>query len=89
MIIPTFSGNQIVNKDGTPTPEFKQWVDQLVLVLQTNAGTEGLTPSNLPSDDINTIESSSTKQNGTFIYDDDTHEMKVNLNGTFKTIQTA
>lgn len=89
MIVPSFSGNEIANKDGTPTIEFKQWIDQLILALQQSAGTEGLTPSSLTTDQINTIQSSNNKQNGTFIYDQVTHESKVNINGTFKVIQVV
>jgi hypothetical protein len=87
MIIPTFSGDAIVQPNGMPTSEFKNWIDQLILTLQQNAGAEGLTPSSLTTDNINTIEASDKKQNGTFIYDNENHEMKVNINGTFKTIQ--
>lgn len=89
MDIPNFSGGKIVNPDGTPTAEFKQWQDQLILTLQQNAGTEGLTTSRLPSADISMIQGSDNKQNGTFIYDETTHEMKVTIAGIFKTIQVV
>lgn len=89
MNIPNFSGSAIADKNGNPTSEFQSWMDQLILELQKNAGTEGLTPVSLPTDDISKIESSDNKQNGTFIYDSDTDEVKVNINGTFKTVQVA
>jgi hypothetical protein len=86
-IIPNFQNVKLVNKDGTPTASAQLMFTQLFTQLQNYLSNEGLkvplqTTANISELNID-------KSTGALLYDQQTHELKVNINGEFKTVQTS
>jgi hypothetical protein len=78
---------KIVDSNGMASPDFANFLNLLIQALQGHLSPEGLkapqqTTANITA--LNTAESKSA-----VLYDKDTHELKVNINGTFKTVQVA
>lgn len=84
MQIPTFdfAGTKLVDKEGNATPEFNQFMSQLVQVLLAGAGPEGLVS---PSQTAGNIALLTHSSNGTIVYDSTNNAFKGNVSGTFKT----
>jgi phage-related holin len=86
MSIPNFIDSKFVDENGNLTDTWKMILSQLFSHLQNNLSQEGIkvpqqTTSNIGIlDNINSL--------GALIYDKDTNELKVNINGTFKVIAT-
>ncbi len=87
MNIPNFDISRIAMPDGSLSPEAKLLFTQLFQELQGNASQEGLIPPGQPTETITSL--NTPNLNGAFLYDTDTHQMKVNLNGTFHVVTTA
>lgn len=87
MNIPNFDDIKPVDKEGNWTPSAKSMFTQLFSAIQNNLSQEGFKISQQPS--ANIAELNNDKSTSALLYDSDTHELKINLNGEFKTIQTA
>ena len=87
VIIPNFDIHKIANPDGTLDDSAKLMLSQLIQALQQHLSPNGL---RTPKQDTDTITSLNTSnQEGVFLYDKTTKKMMVNINGTFKEIQTV
>lgn len=74
-------------KNGDMHQDLVNYLGQLVQQLQANLSDQGY---KVPQQDSATISVLNTAQSvGALLYDSETHELKVNINGTFKTITTA
>lgn len=87
MNVPTYPHDQLTNKDGTVNPSWQQWFSQLTTEMQRSLSNDGTQIPSLSTDQINNL--AATKYNGFLFYDSATNELKVNLNGTIKVVQTA
>ena len=88
MKIPNFLGeHQLVDKNGFLTENWKRTFDQLFQELQKNMSDEGHIVPSQSSANIATL--TGKVDDGAFLYDDDTHKVKVSINGVFKEIVTA
>lgn len=67
-------------------PEWKLYHMQLNDYLHRNVGAEGYVA---PSQSTSNIALLTTANNGTMVYDSNAHKLKVNENGTFKTVTTT
>jgi hypothetical protein len=86
MNIPNLENEQFVDKDGHLTATQQNMLSTLVTQLQSNLQ-EGINVPMYSSDDIEKLDA--TKSTSKLIYDQTSHELKININGVFKTIQTA
>lgn len=85
--IPNFENIQIVDKQGYFTPSAAVLFQQLFTELQANYSNEGL---KVPRQSTANIVTLNTAQSiGALLYDKETHQAKVNINGVFKVIQVA
>jgi hypothetical protein len=72
-------------KDGSMHQELINYLGQLVQQLQTNLSDEGyVMPQQTTANIAKLIGAQSV---GAFLYDSDTNEFKVNINGTWKVVQ--
>jgi hypothetical protein len=78
---------RIANPDGTIHQDFHGLLSQLITQLQQNLSNEGYKMPQQNAANIAIL--NNTKSTGALVYDKDNHVLKVNLNGTFKTITTA
>lgn len=87
MNIPNLEDLQFIDTStGRLTAEGKALFGQLFRELKQKASDEGLF---VPQQSTATITALNTQQStGAFLYDSDTNELKVNINGTFKVVQT-
>lgn len=75
------------DKDGNMHQDLVNYLGQLVQILQTNLSDQGY---KVPQQPTATITALNTPQStGALLYDNETHELKININGTFKTVQVA
>ena len=86
MTIPVFDNIRMVDKEGMLTPEWKSILTDLFATLQDRMSDEGLVMPSQPASNIALLTSS---DNGAMVYDSDNNVAKININGTFKTIQTV
>lgn len=86
MNIPNFMDAKFTEKDGTLTDEWRQMLGQLFAQLQGGLSDEGIKLPQQSASNIAQLAGSDTM--GHLVYDSDTHTVKVNINGVFKTIQT-
>ncbi len=86
MNIPNFIDSQVVDKDGKLTDTWKQILSQLFAQLQGGLSEEGILVPQQKTENINLL--TGEKNYGKLIYDSSTNKLKINLNGTFKTITT-
>lgn len=87
MIIPTFSGLKIVDKEGVCTSEFQQYNDQLNLQMQINLSNDGMiipSQSTTNIDNFSNPDNPNVKPNGTIWYDTTTNQFKGLINGVVK-----
>jgi hypothetical protein len=85
MNIPNFIDSQVVNEKGYLTDTWKQIFTQLFTQLQSGLSDEGLV---VPNQSATNIAQLNGKLSALLI-ESDTGELKININGTFKTIQTS
>jgi hypothetical protein len=86
MNIPNFIQDKMVDEKGYLTSPWQQFFTQLIQELQKNVGQEGFTVSNLSSTHVAALTNANT---GTLVYDNTNNLLKVNVNGTFKTVTTS
>jgi hypothetical protein len=87
MNIQSIRNLKVADKDGKIHPEFFSFLAQFIQQLQINLSDQGY---KLPMQTTDTINQLNTDlSTGAIVYDKVTHEVKVNLNGVFKTVQTA
>jgi hypothetical protein len=87
MIIPNFENIQLVDRNGMLTEAGQLLFQNLFSQLQLYISNEGL---KIPQQTAANIALLNTSQSvGNLLYDSDNDLAKVNINGTFKTIQTA
>ncbi len=78
--------SKIASDDGKIHPEWAQFFDGLLSTLQSNLSPEGVSIPKQTTDNITTL--GTVNNAGTLLYDIETHELKININGTYKVIQT-
>lgn len=86
-LIPNYMRMKIADKDGHPTNEFHNFMSALTQVLQSSLSNEGIKTPQQSADNIALLNLPQSK--GALLYDSDNDELKVNINGTFKTVQVA
>lgn len=87
MKIPNFLGTKVVDETGRLTPEWSQAFSQLFNEMQINLSDEGYV---LPQQSTTNINALTADQSiGAMLYDSDTDEMKVNIDGDWKVVQVA
>jgi hypothetical protein len=86
MNIPLFTETPLITKGGILTDTWRNIFIQLLAELNANASDEGLIP---PSQSTANIALLDTSKVGALVYDSDTNELKVNINGTFKVVQVV
>ena len=87
MKIPNFIDHPIADKDGNLTEPWKHTLSQLFNELQTQMSDESHVAPSQPTSNITLLNDS--KYEGGLLYDTDTKELKVNIDGTFKVVQTV
>lgn len=75
------------DKDGNMHQDAVNYFGQLIQVLQQNLSDQGYVLPKQPTDNINQL--TGEQSVGAFVYDKDTHEVKVNINGTWKVVQVV
>lgn len=86
-IIPNFMQMKMVDENGHATPEFHNYQTLLNQALQNMLSNEGIKTPQQTADNITAL--NTTKSTSALLYDSDNHELKVNINGTFKTVQVV
>jgi hypothetical protein len=86
MKIPNLVNEQFVDKEGHLTDTWRMILTQLFTQLQINASDEGLV---MPSQKTSDIADLDLDKHGAMVYDKNTNQAKVNINGTFKVISTT
>lgn len=86
-IIPNFQSSQFVDKNGNLMPNWQITLNQLFNQLQSYLSNEGLKVPQQTTANINTL--NTDKSIGVLLYDSNANELKVNINGVFKTITTS
>lgn len=67
-------------------PIIGNFISILIKQMKLNLSDEGL---NIPNQPTTAIDQLTNTPNGSVIYDETTHEAKIKVNGTYKTITTA
>jgi len=87
MKIPSFINEKMVDENGHLTAPWKNTLANLMQQLQGSLSDEGVS---IPHQDTATITSLNTqKSEGNLLYNKETKEMYVNLDGTYKKITTS
>jgi hypothetical protein len=86
MSIPNFIDTKFTDKEGNLTDTWKMILSQLFSHLQNNLSQEGIKVPQQTTANIGILDNINSL--GALIYDKDTNELKVNINGTFKVIAT-
>lgn len=86
MNVPNFVQDKLVDSNGNLSDSWQLVITQLLTELQKNFSNEGLVS---PSQSATNIANLSNSTNGTLVYDETNHAMKVNINGVFKTITVS
>jgi hypothetical protein len=95
MNIPNYENVPIVSSGGMLSDAWSLILQQLITALQQNLSNEGFRIPQLPTTTINTLQtqyaasSNPSAYYGDLVYDSNANVLKVNIAGTFKTIQTA
>ena len=85
MIIPTMPYGAIADQNGNMTPEFYNFLMQLIQLLNQNLGQNGVIVQSQITDDIALL----SLTNGTIIYNSDTQQYKGYQNGILTTFTTV
>jgi hypothetical protein len=91
MKVPTFTKQKFVEEDGNLAPPMDQMLDVFFQQAQENLSNDGFVIPAQTTDTINYILSPSnqnSKPDGTLLYDSQTNELKVRINGVVKVIAT-
>lgn len=75
---------KIADKDGNPTEEFHNYMMLLNQALVQMLSNEGIKTPQQTAANITALNTAQSK--GALLYDSDNDELKVNINGTFKTV---
>lgn len=86
MKIPSVPQVQFITKEGDAHPQWREFFRELSIALQQNLSDEGYNIPPQSTDNITLLNNAKSVRN--LVYDSTAHELKINLNGTFKTIQT-
>lgn len=86
MNIPNFINEQMVDENGYLTDTWRQVLSELFTQLQLNLSDESIIVPQQTTAKIAQL--STTDYEGGLLYDSDTDQLKVNLAGTFKVVQT-
>lgn len=86
MNVPNYQNTQAVDKNGYFSSPWQMLLNQLLTQMQIALSDEGFVVPSQPASEITKLTNSS---NGTLIYDSTNNLLKVNINGTFKTVTTA
>jgi len=78
---------KVVDENGHFTPVWKETLSSLFQQLQKNYSEEGLFVPQQNSANVTRLETSKSKSS--FLYNHETDKMLVNINGTYKEIQTV
>lgn len=95
MNIPNYENLQFVDKGGYLTDQWSLLLQQLISELQSNLSNEGYQVPQQPTATINTLQTQfnaapePSAYFGNLLYDSDTNELKVNINGTFRVVQVV
>jgi len=81
-----FEDTKVIDENGYLTPGWKEILSQLIGQLQKNYSQEGLFVP--PQTDTNITKLDNVKSNRALIYDETNDKLLININGTFKEIQT-
>jgi hypothetical protein len=87
MLVPNLTQAKVVTKDGYMTDDTYNMFSQLFVEMQKYLSNEGV---KIPTQPTATINQLNTAQSvGNLLYDTDTNELKVNINGTYKVVQVV
>lgn len=87
MIIPQVPTENIMDENGSLHPVWQNFFNILVTQMQKDLSNEGIkAPEQANS---NFAKLAGTDKKGAILYDSDNDVLKVNINGTFKTILTS
>jgi hypothetical protein len=78
---------KLVMDNGELHPEWDQFFDGIITTLQQNLSSEGVVIP--PQTTANITALNTQKSIGALLYDQETKELKVNIDGTFKVVQTS
>jgi len=84
MKIPNFINEKFINEDGNLTDEWKSVISTLITQLQVHLSDEGFKTPHQTTANIAKLNLQSNA--GAILYDKDTKQAKINIDGTFKTI---
>jgi len=87
MITPNLPMGRWMDESGHPTPEMAGVFAQLISELQQNLSNEGYKVPQQPTANVQSL--NTTQSIGALLYDSDTNELKVNINGTFRVVQVV
>jgi len=85
-IFPNFLDSKVVDENGMLTDTWRAILSQVLTQLQINFSHEGLKIPQQSTTNVNALNTS--KSIGSLLYDKDTNQLKVNINGTYKVVQT-
>jgi len=87
MITPNLPTGKWVDEKGHPTATVIGIFSQMFSEMQNNLSNEGY---KVPQQSTATVSAlNTTKSIGALLYDSDTNELKVNINGTFRVVQVV
>lgn len=95
--IPNYVQEKLVDENGFLTPAWSNWFQQMITYMQNNLSQEGMVTPSLTTDEITEITAQDNaatgaaggltpKYHGALMYDETTDQLKVNINGTIKTV---
>lgn len=87
MILPNLTDIKVANNDGSMHEDFKGLMTQLIQTLQQSLSDEGYDLPKQTTDNVNLLNTAQSE--GRILYNNDTKQAMINLNGTFKTITTS
>lgn len=87
MNIPNLLSHPLVDNDNMMHPAWRDFFSQLITEMQNNLSNEGYKVPQQPTANVTALNTDKSK--GALLYDNQTDELKVNINGTFKTVQTS
>ena len=89
MNVPNVLTEKMVDEKGYLTPAWRQYHTQMNSQMNTYLSNEGIVIPKQNTEDTTKILTSSTSPVGKILYDSQTNQLKVNINGVIKIIQIA
>ncbi len=86
MKVPSVPQVKFITESGDAHPYWRQYFKELSIALQKNLSDEGYNIPQQSTDNLTVL--NNAKSIGNLVIDSTAHELKINLNGVFKTIQT-